>query len=344
MSAPRLSPTMATRLGGNSRRSRAIRKSGGSGLPTTTGSTPPAATATALTIAPHPGRNSPPSTGSRGSTFGVTSRPVAAAARAATVRRSYVRSKSLPTATTVAARQSLKSTMAWPAPAIASSISRAPMTSTRERLQRSMMTSPMISSGLRACWATVTPRACNRSRRSAPVRRAHRPRLGGIVEQGANGGGELVGSRRRKQDARLTALDHLDDTADRRGDDRRPARHRLEVDEAERLVDRRTDEDGGVTVKLDDLIDRYHPVDPVHVGMARHRATQTLLDLGRVGRRRAEHDLDAVRETGRGGQQVEDPLLVGDAPDEQHVGRPDAERGQRVLHVGTLEAIGIDAG
>src|SRR5205823_3011919 len=297
---------MTTPLGGNPRRSRAIRKSGGSGLPTTTGSTPPAATATALTIAPHPGKNSPPSTGSRGSTFGVTSRPVAAAARAATVRRSYVRSKSLPTATTVAARQSLKSTMAWPAPAIASSIWRAPRAPRRPRRRSVALGAAEFGDrvGVHGFGALRHARPRELFLDAAPAGLAHRPRLGGIVEQAANSGGELVGSRRRKQDARLAVLDHLDDAADRRGDDRRPARHRLEVDEAERLVDRRTDEDGGVTVKLDDLIDRHHPVDPVHVRMAKHRATQTLLDLGRVGRRRAEHDLDAVREIGRGGQQV----------------------------------------
>ena len=51
-----------------------MRKSGGSGLPTTTGVTP-AAAATAATSAPQPGRKSPPSIGSRGSTFGVIEAP-----------------------------------------------------------------------------------------------------------------------------------------------------------------------------------------------------------------------------------------------------------------------------
>src|SRR5262249_37210600 len=239
---------------------------------------------------------------------------------------------------------------------MASSISRAPMTSTRERPQRSVITSPMISSGLRACSATVTPRACNRSRRSAPVARelletkarrrparssaasvspapefralpfqthpsrsktnpasvpsataatpasvvlgaaevgdrvgvhglgtlgharpgkllldatparlAHRPRPGRILEGTPNSAGQLLGAARRRQHPRLAVPPPPADAADRRGDDRRPARHRLEVDEAEGLVDRRTYEDGRVTVKLDDLIDRHHPIDPEHV-------------------------------------------------------------------------------
>ena len=82
-----LSPTIAAVAGGTAIRSRAMRKSGGSGLPTTIGRTPPA-TATASTIAPQPGRNSPPSIGKRGSTFGVTSAAPLATARAAAVRRS----------------------------------------------------------------------------------------------------------------------------------------------------------------------------------------------------------------------------------------------------------------
>src|SRR5439155_1609243 len=72
MSDAMLSPTIAVAAGSSPRRSSAIRKSGGSGFPTTNGRTP-AATATASTSAPHPGRNSPPSSGNRGSTFGVTS-------------------------------------------------------------------------------------------------------------------------------------------------------------------------------------------------------------------------------------------------------------------------------
>jgi len=77
--------------------------------------------------------------------------------------------------------------------------------------------------------------------------------------------------------------------------------------------------------------------------MARHRTAQTLLDLGCVGCRGAEDDLDVARELRGRGEQVEDPFLIGDAPDEQHVGLADAERHQGVLLVGTLEAIRIDA-
>src|SRR5438094_894176 len=76
-----LSPTIAVVAAVSPSRSRAIRKSGGSGLPTTTGWTP-AATATDCTIEPQPGRKSPPSIGRRGSMFGVTSGAPRAAARA----------------------------------------------------------------------------------------------------------------------------------------------------------------------------------------------------------------------------------------------------------------------
>ena len=103
MSDGKLSPTIAASAGASPSRSSAMRNSGASGLPTTMGRTP-AATATASTSAPHPGRKSPPSSGSRGSTLGVTSGAPAAQARAAAVSRSYVRSKSLPSATTVACR------------------------------------------------------------------------------------------------------------------------------------------------------------------------------------------------------------------------------------------------
>ncbi len=55
MSEGTLSPTIAAAAGSTPRRSSAMRKSGGSGLPTTIGLTP-AATATASTIAPQPAK------------------------------------------------------------------------------------------------------------------------------------------------------------------------------------------------------------------------------------------------------------------------------------------------
>ena len=103
MSDSTLSPTIAAWAGSRPSRRSAMRNSGGSGLPTTIGRTP-AAALTAATMAPQPGRKSPSSIGIRGSTLGVTSGAPAAAARAAAARRSYERSKSLPTATTVARR------------------------------------------------------------------------------------------------------------------------------------------------------------------------------------------------------------------------------------------------
>src|SRR3989304_113308 len=68
-SAATLSPTIAAVAGSRPMRSSAIRNSGASGLPTTRGRTP-AATATAATSAPQPGRNSPSSCGRRRAPLG----------------------------------------------------------------------------------------------------------------------------------------------------------------------------------------------------------------------------------------------------------------------------------
>ena len=87
MSESTLSPTIAASSARTSIRPSASSKSGGSGLPITTGRAPEAA-ATASTTAPHPGRKSPPSRGSRGSRFGVTKAAPAAMARDAAVSRS----------------------------------------------------------------------------------------------------------------------------------------------------------------------------------------------------------------------------------------------------------------
>ena len=62
----------------------------------------------------------------------------------------------------------------------------------------------------------------------------------------------------RHQPAGLAVDDDLGDAAGRRGDDRQLAGHRLEVDDAERLVDRRADEHGGAAQHRDDLVARQH--------------------------------------------------------------------------------------
>src|SRR5262245_39606506 len=206
-------------------------------------------------------------------------------------------------------------------------ISGAPIDSTREGPKRSRITSPMISSGVSTCCATVTPRPWSRTRRSVPVERElfetnasarpcwwsawsisfapglstspfqmqpsrsktnprsaarlgaatilglrpgevgdrvgvdlaralgnpapaelrldalasgapHRAAAGPILEQRADGRGQRVRPRRLHQHAGLAILDHLDDAADGRGDDRRLARHRFQIDQTERLVAR----------------------------------------------------------------------------------------------------------
>jgi hypothetical protein len=109
-------------------------------------------------------------------------------------------------------------------------------------------------------------------------------------------------------------LDHLDDAADGRGDDRRLARHRFEVDQTERLVDRRAHEHRGMAVELYDLTHRHHLADPETFGCLGSACLRRASISGVVGRRGAQDDLHARRKLGRRFEQMEDPLLIGDAP------------------------------
>src|SRR5690349_15695463 len=77
-----------------------------------------------------------------------------------------------------------------------------------------------------------------------------------IAEHAAHGVGERARVAWRDEQTRLTLDDDLADPADRARDDGCPARHRLEIDQAERLVDRRAHEDGRVAVELDDVLVR----------------------------------------------------------------------------------------
>jgi hypothetical protein len=76
------------------------------------------------------------------------------------------------------------------------------------------------------------------------------------------------------------------------------ARHRLEVDDAERLVDGRTDEDCGVRVERDDTVLRQHLANPDDAVWRVGAGTLDRLghfapDFRSVGRAGAEHDLRA---------------------------------------------------
>ena len=77
--------------------------------------------------------------------------------------------------------------------------------------------------------------------------------------------------------------------------------------------------------------------------MLRERTLQTGLDLRRVGGRRAENDLHAGRKLRGRLEQVEDPLLVRDASDEEHIRLAHAPARQHVLRLGATEQVGVDA-
>ena len=87
-----------------------------------------------------------------------------------------------------------------------------------------------------------------------------------LGERGGEGGrvarlaGAVVAGLDRHEQAGLAVDDDLDDAAGRRGHDRGLAGHRLEVDDPQRLVDRRAREDGRVAEDLD------------HVGLGQHLA------------------------------------------------------------------------
>ena len=131
--------------------------------------------------------------------------------------------------------------------------------------------------------------------------------------------------------------DHLGYATDVGGHHRGAAGHRFEVDDAQRLIDRRAYENCCSRKYLAYLSDGQHFPDPEHAGA---RAGQLGYpgghfggDFRRVGRSGAQHQLDVGTELVRGRQQVGDAFLPGDPPDECHH-RPaavDAEVGEHRL-------------
>src|SRR6185295_1957138 len=78
------------------------------------------------------------------------------------------------------------------------------------------------------------------------ARRAEARRALGIATERAHRGGERLGLARRHEDTGLAVDDHVGDAADTARHDRGATGHRLEVDEPEGLVHRRTDEEARV--------------------------------------------------------------------------------------------------
>ena len=100
----------------------------------------------------------------------------------------------------------------------------------------------------------------------------------------------------------LTVGDDLGDAADVGGHDRGPAGHRLEVDDAERLVDRRADEDRGRGQHCADLAERQHLSIQNTPLRARCSSCTAAVDLGDdlrgVRRAGAQHQLHVRVRTG----------------------------------------------
>ncbi len=159
-----------------------------------------------------------------------------------------------------------------PRPAARSSAGRSPRP--RPRALRARIFSKLCCRPSMRCTkaATRTPRRSAArwltSRTPRPARfagrRAHRRGAGRIAHERVDGLGQGGQIRRRHEQAGL-AIDHdLGDAADRAGDDRRAAGHRLQVDDPERLVDRGAAEDRRVRVELDHRRPRRpSPADPL---------------------------------------------------------------------------------
>ncbi len=172
-----------------------------------------------------------------------------------------------------------------------------------------------------------------------------------LVDRGSQPALEPLGVERVvvHQQTGLPVGDDLRDPADVAGDDGRLARHRLQVDDAERLVDRRADEHRGVGEDLAHVLPGQHLVDPHDATALRpqpsHRRLRLRRQLGRVGGAGEEDDLRRVVEAERRPQQVGHALLARDATDEHdgRAGRVDAKPVDGVrLARGTVE-IAVDA-
>ena len=144
--------------------------------------------------------------------------------------------------------------------------------------------------------------------------------------------------------------DDLGDAADRAGDDRRLAGHRLEVDDAQRLVDRRADEHGGVREQLGQLVARQHLAHPHDARArlapaARPPPRSRPRSRGCPARRRTARAAPRGRTCSAARSRCASALLPGDPPDEDRrraVG-VDAVARQHVVVVRRRVQRGVDA-
>src|SRR3954468_20300727 len=160
--------------------------------------------------------------------------------------------------------------------------------------------------------------------------------------------GRVVGVVRHDEPG--LAVEHdLRDTSDAAGHHGGLTRHRFQVHDPERLVDRRAEERQRTGQHLADFLARQHLRDdedavaaPLEVGDC---GVGLRLELGGVRGAREKHDLQTRVEGETGAQQVRDTLLSRDAADEGDVraGKVDADPLQhRRVGVGSVE-VGVDA-
>ncbi|MPM19878.1 hypothetical protein SDC9_66305 [bioreactor metagenome] len=154
----------------------------------------------------------------------------------------------------------------------------------------------------------------------------------------------------RHQQAGPAVLDDLRDAADGTGHHGRLGGHRLQIHDAQRLVDRRAGEHGGVRQHLAYARARQHLLHPGHPAAAgllevAEGLVELRGDLRGVRGAGEQQQLGARIELLRRPDQVHEPLLPGDPADEGHVraGQVDAEPLDDVgVRVGG-ELFGVDA-
>ena len=179
------------------------------------------------------------------------------------------------------------------------------------------------------------------------------------IEPGGEVAGELVGIDglegalvqllQRDEKAGFSIDDDFFDPAYGAGDDRGFAGHRLEINDAEGLVDGGAAEDGSVGVELDGRRLAHHFLNPDDAGAnglsGSDRGFHLPGDLRGIGRAGAEDDLKAGVHVADRVYEVDDPFLPRDAADEEDVGDGwiDAVAGERLVVGHGLVLAGVDA-
>src|ERR1700760_3215008 len=133
-----------------------------------------------------------------------------------------------------------------------STVARCPLTD-----RRNLRDQPASSAYRAAVWAAMAAQPNSAAARSRPAR-----------------------PPRRAQRAGRAVRDDLRDPAGARADHRGPAGHRLQVHDAQRLVDRRAGEHRGVAEQLDHLALGQHLRNPHHAGAGGTQSADQLRHLG----------------------------------------------------------------